>query len=76
LIEIDNEDIVEKLVNIPLYRWTDTYYNETKDKIIKIKEDIKNYTNILNDESKIKNIYLDELTILEKEILKFNKNDV
>lgn len=60
------EGHVDRISNISIYRWTADFINEVNDKISSLEDKIKTNTDIMNDESKLKSIYISELEELLK----------
>ncbi len=57
---------VDRIVSMPLYRWTKEHFIKIKEEIVKQQDLVKEYTNILKDEQKIKDIFKNELLDLKK----------
>ena len=57
---------LERMMSIPMYKWTKDFINEVNDKIKQLNDKIKENTDILNDEDKLKNIYINDLENIKK----------
>lgn len=62
------KSLIDKIINIPIYRWTLEEYEKIKLEIKELEEKIIEYNDLITDENKIKQKYIDELTELKKEI--------
>lgn len=58
---------INKIVNLPTYKWAIDEYENVKTKIANLEANISDYTMILKDESLLKGIYKEELQALKKE---------
>lgn len=61
---------IDKIVNLPTYRWTKQFEKEVRDNITRLEKDIKEYEAILKSKTKIKNIYIKELTDVQNNLKK------
>lgn len=59
-----DEPQINRIVNLPTYRWTRHFLKEIEAKIASIELDIKNYESILSDPVQLRQIYLNELDTL------------
>lgn len=57
---------LDRVVNLPTYRWTKEFEATVKEKISDLQSDIKTYKDILGSPKKLKQIYYDELESLKK----------
>lgn len=64
-IEID-DDQRDKIASLPSYRWAKDSYDEVVAKIAELKNTITEYKNILNDPTKLRAIYRQEVVALKK----------
>lgn len=60
-----NPNQLEKIINLPTYRWTIEYSNEVNKQVEKLKEAIIEYNSILCSPDKLKKVYMDELEQLK-----------
>lgn len=58
---------INKIVNLPTYKWAIDEYENVKTKIANLEANISDYTMILKDETLLKGIYKEELQALKKE---------
>lgn len=65
IVSLDSSQL-DKISSLPSYRWAKDYYQTIIDKINEIESNIKEYVDLLNDEKKLKNVYLEELKNLKK----------
>lgn len=63
-----SERNLERVVNLPTYRWTQAFHAEVLDKINALLDDLKRYADILEDPEKLKQVYLDELEELKRKL--------
>jgi len=57
---------IDRVLNLPIYKWIKDFEQEVLIKIKNISNDISNYTSILGSPNKLKEIYMDELENLKK----------
>lgn len=57
---------IERIVNLPTYRWTIEFKGEVDKRIKVLEDDISDYISILASPEKLKKIYMSELSNLEK----------
>lgn len=60
------DEQVNQIVSMPSYRWTKENYDKIQDEIKHLNGLVKEYTDILSDKQKIKDIYKVELLALKK----------
>ncbi len=60
-----DEKTVDRIINLPTYRWNKDFHNDIKKKITDLKADIVSYKNILSNEANLKKVYFDELENLK-----------
>lgn len=60
------DEQVDKIVSMPSYRWTKENYTRVLDEIKSLTDLVVDYTTILNDKQKIKDIYKTELLAMRK----------
>ena len=65
IVVLDNSQL-DKISSLPSYRWAKDYYQTIIDKINEIESNIREYVDLLQDEKKLKNVYLEELKNLKK----------
>ena len=63
-ITLDSEQL-EKIVNLPTYKWTKDFYNDIVEKITELKILLDDYDDILSSKERIRDIYLKELNNLK-----------
>ena len=63
------DTLIEKITNIPIYRWTLEQYNEILNKISELNDQLTETQDILDDPKKQKKIYRSELLELKKKKL-------
>lgn len=63
-ITLDDSQL-DKISSLPSYRWAIDYYQNILDKISEINSNISYYDELLSDESKLKQVYMDELKRLK-----------
>ena len=68
-----SEKNLEKIVNLPIYKWNREYYEEILENIKKLSEKILEYISILNSDEKICQIFSEEVLNLKK--LMINNNE-
>lgn len=56
----------ERMMSIPMYKWTKDFIIEVNEKIKNLEDKIKHNTDILNDDNKLKQIYIDDLENIKK----------
>ncbi len=61
-----SEEILEKICNIPLYKWNLEFLDEALEKISECEKKEKEWMEILNSEEKIKNVFINELKELKR----------
>lgn len=61
-----SEKNLEKIVNLPTYKWNEEFYNEVLDNIRNLCEKILEYKSILESDEKIRNIFSEEVVNLKK----------
>lgn len=61
-----DDNRINRIMNIPLYKWTTDFINEVNKKISDLEDKIKNNTKILNSDKELKKIYIKELEQLKK----------
>ena len=64
-IKLENSHI-EKIIHLPTYRWTIDFKSEIEVKIKGLENDIANYRATLASPDKLKKVYMNELSELEK----------
>lgn len=64
---LSDED-ADKISLLPTYNWTIEYLDMIREKVKKCKDNIKDFTSILNDETKLRAVYKEELLELKKTI--------
>lgn len=64
-IPID-DDIVNQLVNMPLYRWSMEGYDEATNKLEQSMERVELYTELVNNDDKRKKVFVDEVRSIRK----------
>lgn len=62
---IDDSQL-DRVVNLPTYRWTKDFEGKVKEKIDQLQADIKEFKAILASPSRLKSVYNDELEELKK----------
>ena len=65
IVSLDSSQL-DKISSLPSYRWAKDYYQTIIDKISEIESNIREYVDLLQDEKKLKNVYLEELKNLKK----------
>jgi len=71
--KIKDEEL-NKIINLPLYRWTKEDYDEIKAEMKKLKEDIKKYNEIIKSDRNIVEKYIEELEKLKIDLESHYKN--
>jgi DNA gyrase/topoisomerase IV subunit A len=61
-----DDDQMDKIINLPTYRWTKEFINDINKKIESLTQSISEYTSILETPDKLRDIYLKELDELKK----------
>lgn len=56
----------DRLMSIPMYKWTKDFIIEVNEKIKNLEDKIKHNTDILNDDNKLKQIYIEDLENIKK----------
>jgi DNA gyrase/topoisomerase IV subunit A len=57
---------IDRVLNLPTYRWTKDFESEIVGKLEGIRKDIAGYKAIMNDPAKLKKVYIDEIDTLKK----------
>lgn len=65
IVSLDSSQL-DKISSLPSYRWAKDYYQTIIDRISEIESNIREYVDLLQDEKKLKNVYLEELKNLKK----------
>ena len=61
-----DETQLDRVVNLPTYRWTKEFEGKVKEKIDQLRADIKEFEDILSSPDRLKAVYNDELEELKK----------
>lgn len=71
-ITLDSEQL-EKVVNLPTYKWTKDFYDDIVEKITELKTSLVEYEKILSSDECIRDIYLKELNNLKNLVSELEK---
>lgn len=69
-LKLDDKQI-DKIANLPTYRWAKDFYKEVCNKIKELESNIKWYKSLLKDQNKLKDIYIEELKTLKTSMKKY-----